>query len=488
MPVLNHSSFIKGTSARYNGQRGNLLLSADGLWFVPDDGGSETFLPIENIMDANLEGVMRKRVCVVLNGTNERHLFTVSDYDSWRVSISLAAGIYRRVMTGTSGTIATKTVTQVSPKPASPAPSQNKPKQQQKPATQKKVRKPAPSSPPTPQTTVAPAPQKTATTQQTTIQTVSATRPAYTGSWPSGQDYEQSFQMMKVSLNPNVGTVSKWEPVKNPKTPGWYVFASGNYGSIYKIKDENEKYFALKCFTRNSANLNERYLKISNYLSNKAKGINFLAHFRYYEDGIRTRKSQNFFFPLLKMEWIDGITLNRFIQNNLNDPKTLKRISENIVSEIQKLQEAGISHGDLAGDNIIVTDDGGVKLVDYDGMFIPDFKGRKSSEMGHADFQHPKRTADSFASKLDNFSVLILHLSLSALAVRPELWDKYNGNDPDCLILRKKDFLNLNVSPAFKEISSMRNKKIKKMCKLLEEYLGHGPLWDGAGPGVLKSL
>lgn len=488
MPAVNQSSFIKGTSARYNGLRGNLLLSADGLWFVPDDGGSETFLPIEHIMDASLEGVVRKKVCVMVNGTNERHLFSVSDYDSWRVSISLAAGIYRRITTGTAGTVTVKTASQSIPAPAATTPTPKAPKQQQKPSPQRKSKKPAPTPPPAPQATVATAPRQTLAPQQTTVQTKAATSPSYTGSWPSGQDYEQSFQMMKVSLNPSVGTVSKWDPVKNPKTPGWYVFASGNYGSIYKIKDENDKYFALKCFTRNSANLNERYLKISNYLSNKAKDVNFLAHFRYYEDGIRTRKSQNFFFPLLKMEWMDGVTLNRFIQSHIADPKILKQISENLLFEIQKLQDIGISHGDLAGDNIIVTKDGGVRLVDYDGMFIPEFKGRRSSEMGHADFQHPKRTADSFTSKLDNFSVLVLHLSLSALAARPGLWDKYNANDPDCLILRKKDYLNLSASPAFKEISDIRNKKIRKMCKLLEDYTGHGPLWDGANPSVLRSL
>lgn len=487
MPALNHSSFIKGTSARYNGLRGNLLLSADGLWFVPDDGSSEMFLPIEDIMDASLEGVVRKKVCVMLNGSNERHLFAVSDYDAWKLSISLAAGIYRRITTGTSGTTTVTAASQTSPLPATPRPGSKQSRTQKKPAPQKKSNISPSAAPSGPQTTVTPPPQKSATPQQT-VQTKTATSPAYTGSWPSGQDYEQSFQMMKVSLNPKVGNVSGWEPVRNPKTPGWYVYASGNYGSIYKIRDENGKFVALKCFTRNSSNLNERYLKISNYLSSKATGINFLAHFRYYEEGIRTRKSQNFFFPLLNMEWIDGVTLNRFIQDNLNDPKILRKISDELLSEIQKLQDAGISHGDLAGDNIIVTSDGKVKLVDYDGMFIPDFKGQKSSEMGHADFQHPKRTADSFTSKLDNFSALILHLSLLALAARPDLWDKYNGNDPDCLILRKKDYLNLAISPVFKEISKIRNKKIKKMCKLLEDYLGHGSLWDGANPAILLSL
>ena len=153
-----------------------------------------------------------------------------------------------------------------------------------------------------------------------------------------------------------------------------------------------------------------------------------------------------------------------------------------------KLQKAGISHGDLAGDNIIVTNGGSVKLVDYDGMYIPDFKGQKSSEMGHADFQHPGRTGDTFSEKLDNFSALVIHLSLTAISVKPDLWDKFNGDDPDCLILRKHDFLNPDISPVFKELSGMRDKRVKKMCTLLREHLSNGPLWDGANPSVHSAL
>lgn len=479
MPKLDHSTFIKGSTARYNGSRGNLLLSADGLQFVPDNGGPELNIPIENIIDASLEGVVRKKVCVVVNGTSERPLFSVSDFDEWRSSIVLAAGIYRRILTGTSG-IQKSNRNNGSKNPAKVSPTAAK--------------RPSPSIT---KTTIAQSVNKPGNQQpkpqvSTQIPTITQTRTAisnsYSGSWPSGQDYEQSFQMMKLTVSKKIGQVDNWEAVKNPKTPGWYVFASGNYGSIYKIKDENGRFFALKCFTRKAGNINERYMKISDYLAGHSKGLNFLAHFRYYQDGIKTRKSQTYLFPLLKMEWIDGVTLNKYINANINDPRALKKISDNLVSEIKNLQKTGISHGDLAGDNIIITSSGEVKLVDYDGMFIPEFKGHKSTEMGHADFQHPMRTGDSFSEKLDNFSTLVIHLSLTALSLRPELWDKYNGDDPDCLILRKKDFLDLKSSPAFNELLRIRNKKIKKMCKLLEEYLSRDALWDGANPNVLLSL
>ena len=508
MPKIDYSSYIKGSAARYNKIKGNLLLSADGIWFVPDDGGSELYLPIEKIMDAHIEGVVLKKISVITNSSNDRYLFSVAEKDEWKSAISLAAGIYRRVTTGTSshpvppsnGQAKAQSKTQavtVTP-PQAPVSPQVSPK----PQAQKKKRQPAapkPSQAPTPPPSPAKsAPTPAATQAPTQTSPVAApaqmapgrssTVAAYTGPWPSGQDYEQSFQVLKLSMNPSLGKVDQWEPVKNPKTPGWYVYASGNYGSIYKIKGDADKFFALKCFTRKSANLNERYYQISDYLLKHSKGLDFLAHFQYFEQGIRTRKSQSFYFPVLRMEWIDGVTLNKYILDNITNLKILKKVSVNLMSEIDRMQNAGIGHGDLAGDNIIVTNSGGVKLVDYDGMYIPNFKGEKSAEMGHADFQHPGRSADTFSNKLDNFSALVIHLSLSAISENPTLWEKYNGGDPDCLILRMKDFLNLDSSPVFKELTAMRNKKIKKMCGMLKDYLTHGPLWDGVNPSTLASL
>lgn len=501
MPNIDPTSFIMSTFARYNGESGNLILSADGIWFVPDDGGAELHIPIEQIMDANIEGKVRKRVCVMTRVSNDRHLFMVPDYESWRSSIALAAGIYRRIVSGTSGIQAQTQNVQPSPvqKPA------HKPKSQQpqaqtptpapttsSPAATAPVSSPAPSAAPsaTKRKRAQPKPQAVQTAAPVTPapSAPSATRPAYVGPWPSGQDYEQSFQAMRISMNQSLGDIGKWEPVKNPKTPGWYVFASGNYGSIYKVKDGADKYFALKCFTRNSENLNERYLKISDYLEANSKSLDFLAHFRYYKEGIKTRKSKSYYFPLLKMEWIDGVTLNKYIQANIDQPKILRKISTGLVTEIDKLQSAGVAHGDLAGDNIIVCNGGDVKLVDYDGMYIPDFKGRRATEMGHADFQHPGRTADSYSSKLDNFSALVIHLSLSAIAEKPALWEKYNGNDPDCLILRKSDFIHPDASNVLDDIAKIRNRKIRKMHGMLLDYLSHGPLWDGVNPGTLASF
>ncbi len=50
-------------------------------------------------------------------------------------------------------------------------------------------------------------------------------------------------------------------------------------------------------------------------------------------------------------------------------------------------------------------------------MYAPVFGRGKSPEgLGPRDFQHPRRTPDFYDENLDNFSALLIHPSLLALA------------------------------------------------------------------------
>ena len=94
-------------------------------------------------------------------------------------------------------------------------------------------------------------------------------------------------------------------------------------------------------------------------------------------------------------------------------------------------------------------------------------------------FPHPGRRADTYSGKLDTFSVVVIQLAMQALAIKPELWKKFNGDDPDCLILRKPDFLKPSESSVFSELRKTRSRNIKKIVDLLLQYLSKDPLWDG---------
>jgi hypothetical protein len=78
------------------------------------------------------------------------------------------------------------------------------------------------------------------------------------------------------------------------------------------------------------------------------------------------------------------------------------------------LLSENIAHGDLKHDNIIVNDNLDLVMVDYDGIYIPTFKGLESSELGTSSFQHPLRKNTDFNERIDDFSILTIYTSLVA--------------------------------------------------------------------------
>src|SRR5438045_3227891 len=106
------------------------------------------------------------------------------------------------------------------------------------------------------------------------------------------------------------------------------------------------------------------------------------------------------------MEWVDGLNLNYFIEDNLGQPGAMNRMADRFCTLIENLKSNGIAHGDLQHGNILIVD-GDYKLVDYDGMYVSALRGFGSNELGHRNYQHPARTRDDFGDYLDNFSAWV---------------------------------------------------------------------------------
>ena len=62
----------------------------------------------------------------------------------------------------------------------------------------------------------------------------------------------------------------------------------------------------------------------------------------------------------------------------------------------RRLARAGAAHADLQHGNILLVPGRSenhlaIKLIDYDGMFVPALAGKPSGEVGHPAYQHPQR-------------------------------------------------------------------------------------------------
>lgn len=284
--------------------------------------------------------------------------------------------------------------------------------------------------------------------------------------WPSQSDYLRAFQNLKFSMT---GELAACRVIKNPnvKMAGNLVYSSGNYGLIFKVESDS-KYYAIKCFTKGS-DLHRKYYMISRYLSKI--NLSSIVSFEYIDGAVRTFKDPNRYYPVLKMEWVEGDTLYAYVKNHLNDSRSLRSVAVSFMRSVVDMQRHGIAHGDLSNDNIIVRD-GNVYFVDYDGMYVPYFMGLPGSEMGHENFQHPKRTLKDFSERLDTFSALVIYTSLYALSLDPAFW-VYNGDDPEALIFRKSDFLDPDSSPVFKALT--KNQRIRRPVSMIRTALERGP-------------
>jgi hypothetical protein len=109
--------------------------------------------------------------------------------------------------------------------------------------------------------------------------------------------------------------------------------------------------------------------------------------------------------------------------------------------------------------------------VDLDGMFVPEMAGWNASELGHQHFQHPERNAGWFDGTLDNFSSVVVYLSLISLAERPALWAKYHDEN---LLFTKSDFLDTANSPLLAEVREI-GAQHRNLADILITAIENGP-------------
>ena len=209
----------------------------------------------------------------------------------------------------------------------------------------------------------------------------------------------------------------------------------------------------------------------------------------YVESGVRVG---NGWFPITKMPWVDGRPLNRAVEQRLSTPYALEELERRFVELVAELRRRGIAHGDLQHGNILVDTSGTLRLVDYDGMFVPALHGRPASESGDPNYQHPRR-ALQFDADLDRFASLVIVAALRALAIKPALWRTYNTGDN--LLFRRSDFVDPARSPLFQELHTVAPlrevaERIAKACGA--DYAQIPPLESvlavqSAGPAIVKA-
>ena len=242
---------------------------------------------------------------------------------------------------------------------------------------------------------------------------------------------------------------------------GMPVVSAGNFAAVYRVSNQGRS-FAVRCFTRAVNDQHARYGQLDTFL--RATLPPAFVEFEYLEQGILVAGD---WYPLVKMEWVNGEPMNKFVESNLNTPNSLQIVAARWRGLVSALGSLNIAHNDLQHGNVMVQQDRSLRLVDYDAMFLPQYAGQASPENGHQHFQHPLKTSQNYNESVDNFPALVIYVSLLALAADPGLWNRFYNDDN--LLLRRVDYGDPANSQCFQALKSSQDDTVRYLTAYLEQ-------------------
>ena len=109
---------------------------------------------------------------------------------------------------------------------------------------------------------------------------------------------------------------------------------------------------------------------------------------------------------------------------------------------IEWLLPSHLAHGDLKPDNIIVTADSNIVLIDYDGMFVPSMQGQYSRDLGTPQFQYKCRTISDFNEYIDDYAGIYLTLIIKLISIDHKPLEFFLSMNKEALVAYVSNHIN----------------------------------------------
>lgn len=279
--------------------------------------------------------------------------------------------------------------------------------------------------------------------------------------WPSIADFTAAVQNPALSFKGGDAELASGQVELHPSR-GTPLVYSGNFAAVYPVECGGGRKYAVRCFTREVKDQQERYGSLDDYL----RGVrpDTFVRFQYHDQGILIRGE---WYPIVKMTWVVGTRLDRFVEDNLSRPDVIQDLCARWRGANGSLRGLGIAHNDLQHGNVMVRPDDSLRLVDYDGIYLPSFQGEPSPELGHQHYQHPLRTPDDYNDQVDNFPALVIYLSLLALSYDPGLWQRFYTQEN--MLLTKADYGGPANSECIRALKSSPDPTVRYLAGYLED-------------------
>jgi hypothetical protein len=253
---------------------------------------------------------------------------------------------------------------------------------------------------------------------------------------------------------------------------GLPLVMSGGFALTYAVTTPRRK-CAVRCFHREIPAIQQKYDAIAKKLHSLTNGC--FVYFDFQQSGINVRQQT---FPIVRMDWVEGDTLGIWLDKHFGDSRALEKARTDFTAIARFLELKGIAHGDIQNGNVMVAN-GDIKLIDYDGMFVPGMRPGNGSETGHKHFQHPDRRVSDFGPKMDRFSFIALDLSLKAVIEDKALYQKFREGG-ETVVFKANDFADPANSDIFRRLLAMPKLKeqARRFAAICEAPLAAVPTLD----------
>ncbi len=290
--------------------------------------------------------------------------------------------------------------------------------------------------------------------------------------WPQVTDFVNALQKpaeafhdpaLKASTIPTQGKDRFGRP--RPRT--------GSFAAVFRLM-VNGQPRALRVYRSpvHASWSGDHYRGLSQHFRHQRRP-NCLVHFHYDDEGIQIQGRN---YPTLIMDWVDGVTLDGWVRTKLEegDAVAVGQMAGRWSDTVAEMKREQLTHGDLQHGNIMVVGDA-LRLVDYDGLWLPALGDRPAPEAGLPAYQHPRRgDGQPQSAHLDDFSAWLILLSLHALAAEPDLWREFRDErNHDNLLFQEEDLRQHEQSPLWPRLARSPDGRVRQLAEQLRRDLDH---------------
>lgn len=189
------------------------------------------------------------------------------------------------------------------------------------------------------------------------------------------------------------------EPIYEDENCNRLRCSIGNSAIVFEVMCEGRK-MAMRVYMRSNRNLRAIY------------GDN------YYPQELLINASDTVccLADVVLCDWREGVSLKAKIEELCCKPAKMEALSQMFEEFALSHLTERWAHGDIKPENIIVANEG-LRLIDFDAVYLEGFTMDDCVETGTRQYQHPLRERGEFGREIDDYPIALIATALAALSL-----------------------------------------------------------------------